>query len=83
MLSASRLHDGALGLAQWQDAGPTTERIPDLLDELQALADGQPLDVDGWVYHGLNLRRVTVRNNRPDLAIRVTYNASSAARRAT
>jgi len=51
MIGTAGLDHGMFVRAQAEHAGPLPQRVPNLLDELQALADRQPLEVKGWIYH--------------------------------
>jgi hypothetical protein len=63
----SSLDYGALGIGKRKDAGFAPEGIPDLLDELETLADRQPGNVDGWIYHRLESARDPGRRQLSDL----------------
>jgi len=53
MLCPSGLDDGALRIAQGKHPGFAPQGVPHLLDELEALPDRQPGDIDGWIYHAM------------------------------
>ena len=66
MFRSSGLNDRALRLVQGEIAGVAPKRIPNLLDEPKALSDGQPGDVDGWIYHMRNLCSAAEEDNGPN-----------------
>jgi hypothetical protein len=53
MLRATRVDYIELRVAERKDARAPPERIPDLLDKLKSLTDGQPINVDNGEDHAL------------------------------
>lgn len=52
MFGPSSLNQRAFVLAQAEDTGLESQRVPHLFDELEALTDGHAFKLEGWIFHG-------------------------------